>query len=230
MQLHAESLPACVAVAAANAKENTHGLFSVMPVAGTSGISWCHVCMAPAGDLEMCGSSNTALILARQTCRLQHYKHNMLVAAPQTQVLLAAPAAAARPFSSCRQRQRYSTQRATRTSARQQSGGEPSDAGSRPAGLPAHRRLLSGVAAAGLAAALALTPASQSLAADAAKVLKQIGTLSRGSLARRVCQCSMSAARARPGRRRLPIAEPQLRRMPSTSVLNDAFILCQPNV
>ena len=98
--------------------------------------------------------------------------NSMLVAAPQTQVLLAAPVAAARPFSSCRRRRRHSTQRATRVLARQQSGGEPSDAGSRPATLPVHRRLLSGVAAAGLAAALALTPASQSFAADAAKVLQ----------------------------------------------------------
>lgn len=97
----------------------------------------------------------------------------MLVAAPQTQVLLAAPVAAARPFGSYRRQQRHSTQRATRVLARQQSGGQPSDADSRQASLPAHRRLLSGVAAAGLAAALALTPASQSLAADAAKVLQQ---------------------------------------------------------
>ena len=98
----------------------------------------------------------------------------MLVAAPQMQVLLAAPVAAARPFSSCRRQRRHSTQRATRVLARQQSGGEPSGADSRPASLPAHRRLLSGVAAAGLAAALALTPASQSLAAAAAKVLQFI--------------------------------------------------------
>jgi violaxanthin de-epoxidase len=94
----------------------------------------------------------------------------MLVAAPQTQVLLAAPVAAARPFSSCWRQRRHSTQRITRVLARQQSGGESSGAEPRQASLPAHRRLLSGVAAAGLAAALALTPASQSLAADAAKV------------------------------------------------------------
>jgi hypothetical protein len=193
MQLHAESLLACVAVTVATAKEYTHGPLSVMPIAGAFGTSWWHVCMAPAGDPEICGSSDIGLHPGSANMQVQHYKHNMLVAAPQTQVLLVAPPAAAHPFSSCRRRQRHSTHRATRTSARRQSDGERPDAEPRPASLPAHRRLLSGVAAAGLAAALALTPASQSLAADAAKVLQQTWIL------RYSCMCSISAALVQQG-------------------------------
>ena len=95
---------------------------------------------------------------------------SMLTAAPQTHALLAAPPAA-HPFSSSRRRQRSSvTQHACRAVARQQDSTARSEAEQPLAPLPMHRRLLSGAAAAALTAAIAFTPASQSLAADAAKV------------------------------------------------------------